>query len=203
MPQLLKFFFALAILIAIGCTVEKRLHNRGYHLEWRHSFSKKGSTSEIEICDLNDTTIVVGKQEGFLEDKEGQNVLVNKRVPVSDKAIQVKDLEDVKNEDEPDPDKPKAKKYVRDNRPEEPIGIISALVLALAYVLEFAPYSTINPIVSISVLCIAFGLSILSIMRYRSNTNVFKHNNLGLVTFVLCIGTLILATFIFFVVMGI
>jgi len=86
--------------------------------------------------------------------------------------------------------------YVKKSRRYEPFGIAASVSLVSSFVVAFAPFTPVFPLVAFILLGIAFILSIVSMISYFWHKERYQSNLFGIVTFVICIGLLCLSVFI-------
>jgi len=191
-------FFFLILIFCNSCTIEKRLHGRGYHISWNKKYSrvkkddkkKKLESEEVVDEETIDTLGSTGNEQSLLEEDP-----ITPPEPIDSTELSKEDRK-----------KERAQKYPKLPRAErkfEPLGVKAVKLLALDGLLviwgdhEANHQSYFMIMLSfLIILAIVFVLGIVSMIRYLLHPRHYRFNIWAL----LCI--FVGALYISFAVMG-
>lgn len=198
---LLKAFisFVVAIVVLQGCTVEKRLYNRGFHVEWNKKRSgNEQAATEITPVDSEDEA----EQNAQIDqepDKQSAEVVVEEDLK-DDPAELTSETPSYERADtllraKPEPDTMMVEhKY-------EPVGIVALSMAIVGAILLTFP-TTVGLIISGVLFFSALVLSIISMIRFSRNRHRYKSNAPGVTVFVVCLILMLLVGLFFLAIAG-
>lgn len=177
MKRCTELFLLLMLIVFVqSCTIEKRLHGRGYHITW-HKRYRPAKGNEVKQ-ELPDTLVAETPAPEILPD------------PVEDPEVETPeaDTEQVTPKHDKAEDYPK---LPREERKFEPLGVLSAKILAVAIATVFLEdhasgqtQIVLWSITFIVVLTLAFVLGIISMIRYLRHPRHYKFNIWALLSIV-------------------
>ena len=179
----------ISILFFQCCTIEKRLYNKGYHLEWKgsskHSEQQKSEQHDIAFkgSERNEAAEIPAKTNIELDEEEA--VFRSEDLIVENTEMATNDLS------QKIPEIQKDTVYIYDYVENEPFGVASAVSLLASGLTVFVPILSIGYI-GLALFGAAFVLSIISMIRFAMNRGYYKSNILGVITFFACLAIMIL-----------
>jgi len=175
MKQLLPLIICL--LFISSCTVENRLYNRGFHVEWNKKIKSNDNSIASKEIIQTELEVPVVQPVDELEQSKEQDVIQDVSDPEPESVfnenafeIPVKDTV-----------------YIDDSTDKaEPYGVASALSLLGSVITFLVPFSMVSYL-GLAFFAAAFVLSIISMIRHAYYKGYYKNNTLGVLTFILCL----------------
>ncbi len=172
--------------LLFSCTIEKRLYNKGFHVEWKKNAKSVDGNIEkpnpISTDDRNELEPAVDdvlSEPSLTDETEANQNSIDSldQVIIDDSQLKTPEKDTV---------------FIYDDAPtNEPTGVAASLAFVASMI---ATRLTIIPGFGYIILfffALAFILSIISMIRYSYQRGYYKSNILGVLTFILCMVTIL------------
>ena len=173
----LLFAIVLSITFMCSCTIEKRLHGRGYHISWNKKYSRV-KKDEVKK-QLEEEEVVEEEVIDTLSTSQNEEALIEEEPITPPEA----DSTDISREDRK---KERAEKYPdlpREDRKFEPLGVKAVKLLALdGLILIWADNEDDHQryvglaLTFLIVLAVVFAMGIVSMIRYLRHPRHYRFN---------------------------
>src|SRR6218665_2332276 len=190
----MKFTATILILLifANSCTIEKRLHGRGYHISWNKRYSRvKNDASKKK---LEEEVVIEEETIDTLESLANEETVVEEEQPQIDSTDFTKEARK-KERAEKYPDLP------REERKFEPLGILAFKILLINIPIGIIGENAADAkivgqceIIFLAVLLVSFFLAVISMIRYFRNPRHYRINIFPFI--VILVGLFYLVMFI-------
>lgn len=213
-----------AITLLANCTIEKRVFQKGYHIEWRKKALSENTSAEPDKLQAasDDLSQKQMQEEQAIPDQNSESnspvhennesetlpfhtstkpadettASSNKINPPGSVSAERESADYGKKTDQKDDEVQPQK----EPRKFEPIGIASFVIYFLAVVLGLFAITAANPVVILSytavLLILALILGIVSVVKYRKNRDLYERNFFGYFGLIASGSTIILGIFL-------
>lgn len=163
------FIFFLVFLVIGSCTIRKRVHSRGYHIEWKKRYRESHSRREKKEPEHVEDTLAI-------EAAEEPDTLIVSSDTLMEPIVHEPIIDSIA-------EKPEVKDTT--DRHFERIGILSTEMLAPALLVGLLDDETNTDqyrrdfwlsVLFLAVLALMFVLGIVSMVRYLRNPKAYKFN---------------------------
>jgi hypothetical protein len=177
------FILFFSFLLIGSCTIHKRVHSRGYHIEWKKRYRESHSRREKKELEKVEDTLAV-------ETTEEADTLIVSSDTLIDPMLSEPIIDSIAEKPEKD----------STDRKFEKVGVLSAGMLFPAFLVALADDETNTgdyrrdfwlSVALLAILALMFVLGIVSMVRYLHNPKAYKFNIWAIIGLLIPLAVLI------------